>query len=294
MIKVYGTIQDKTLEFVEECLYEIAPHNWVLNYNHSNKVTQLEGFFNTEKSADDNIKKLSKITNFDFYRIFSSKEISDEDWKNSYKKHFKPWNINKFHWVPIWYKETYSVPNEEIKIFLDPGMAFGTGNHETTKLCLESMVSINKNLREEEKQDFIDVGSGSGILALTASALGFDKVCAVDNDEVAIKVSKENAALNSFENIKYISTAIQNLQVFKKYGIVVANIQADILVKNANRLIELVRPMGYLLLSGILVSEKDFVHSHFENMFKTLGMKITSKKKTMNEWSLSEFQILGN
>lgn len=292
MIKVYGTIQDKILEFIEECLYEIYPHNWVLNFNHSTKVTQLEGFFDTEENADEEINKLSEITKFNFFSKLSSSKISDEDWKNSYKKHFKPWNIDKFHWVPIWNKETYSVPNDEIKIFLDPGMAFGTGNHETTKLCLESMVSINKNLSANEKQDFIDVGSGSGILAITAIALGFNKVCAVDNDEVAIKVSKENAELNSIENITYISSAIQNLQTVKKYGIVVANIQADILVKYAHRLTALVRPKGYLLLSGILVSENEFVHSHFQNVFSILNKKITSKKKTMNEWSLSQFRLL--
>ena len=154
------------------------------------------------------------------------------------------------------------------------------------------MVSINKNLTGEERQDFIDVGSGSGILALTASILGFDKVCAVDNDEIAIKVSKENAKLNSLKNINYISSAIQNLQTSKTYGFVVANIQADILLKNANRLIELMQPSGYLLLSGILVSEIDIVHSHFENVFNSLNKKVTSKKKTMNEWSLSQFQLL--
>ena len=292
MIKVYGTLQDKLLEFVEECLYEIAPHNWILNYNHFNKVTQLEGYFSSKTDADEEIRKLCEITKFNFFSSLSLTDISEEDWKNSYKKHFKPWRIDKFHWVPIWYKETFSVPSDELKIFLDPGMAFGTGNHETTKLCLESIVSINKNLTGEERQDFIDVGSGSGILALTASILGFDKVCAVDNDEIAIKVSKENAKLNSLKNINYISSAIQNLQTSKTYGFVVANIQADILLKNSNRLIELMQPCGYLLLSGILVSEIDIVHSHFENVFNSLNKKVTSKKKTMNEWSLSQFQLL--
>lgn len=292
MIKVYGTLQNKLLEFVEECIYEIAPHNWVLNYNYFNKVTQLEGYFSSKTDADEEIRKLSEITKFNFFSALSVTEVSDEDWKNSYKKHFKPWRIDKFHWVPIWYKETFSVPSDELKIFLDPGMAFGTGNHETTKLCLESIVSINKNLTGEERQDFIDVGSGSGILALTASILGFDKVCAVDNDEIAIKVSKENAKLNSLKNINYISSAIQNLQTSKTYGFVVANIQADILLKNSNRLIELMQPCGYLLLSGILVSEIDIVHSHFENVFNSLNKKVTSKKKTMNEWSLSQFQLL--
>ena len=291
MIKVYGTVQDKLLEFVEECLYEIAPHNWILNYNHLNKVTKLEGYFNSKTDADVEIRKLCEITKFNFFSSLSLTDISDEDWKNSYKKHFKPWRINKFNWIPIWHKETFSVPSDELKIFLDPGMAFGTGNHETTKLCLESMVSINKSLTAKEKQDFIDVGSGSGILGLTASILGFHSVCAVDNDKVAIKVSKQNAKLNSLRNVNYISSTIQNLQTSKTYGFVVANIQADILLENAKRLIELMQPCGYLLLSGILVSEIDNVHSHFENVFKLLNKKVTSKKKTMNEWSLSQFQL---
>ena len=294
MIKAYGSLQNKLLEFVEECIYEIAPNTWVLNYNHFNKVTQLEGYFSSKTDADEEIRKLSEITKFDFFSALSVKEVFDEDWKNSYKKHFKPWRIDKFHWIPIWYKETFSVPDNELKIFLDPGMAFGTGNHETTKLCLECMISINKKLDTKDKQDFIDVGSGSGILALTASLLGFEKVCAVDNDEIAIKVSKENANLNSLKNINYISSAIQNLQTYKKYDFVVANIQADILLKNAKRLIDLLQPRGYLLISGILDSEIDFVHSHFENIFNSLNKKVTSKKKGMNEWYLSQFKLLSN
>ena len=294
MIKVYGTLQNKLLDFVEECIYEIAPQNWVLNYNHFNKVTQLEGYFSSKTDADEEIRKLSEITKFNFFSALSVTEISNEDWENSYKKHFKPWRIGKFHWIPIWCKETFSVPDDELKIFLDPGMAFGTGNHETTKLCLECMVLISQKLNTKEKQDFIDVGSGSGILALTASILGFEKVCAVDSDEIAIKVSKENADLNSLENINFISSPIQNLQTYKKYDFVVANIQADILLTNSKRLIDLLQPEGYLLLSGILESEVDFVHSHFENVFNSLNKKVTSKKKGMNEWSLSQFQLLSN
>ncbi|MBT3668561.1 MAG: methyltransferase domain-containing protein [Opitutae bacterium] len=294
MIKIFGGLQDNLLDLIEEILYEIAPHNWIINYSHISKVTLLEGYFKTEREADRELKKLSDLTRRKFSDTFSKITIHDEDWKNSYKKHFKPWKIDKFHWIPIWCKETYSVPKDDLKIFLDPGMAFGTGSHETTKLCLEMLVSINKHLSCDEKQTFIDVGTGSGILALTASELGFKKIWAVDNDEIALKVSKVNADMNSIDNIKYISSDIQNLDDTQKYGFIVANIQADILKKNAHQLIKLMDTGGYLLLSGILVSENDTIHTHYEEVFKSLNKQFISKKRTMNEWSLSEFQLVRN
>jgi hypothetical protein len=89
MIKVYGTVQDKLLEFVEECLYEIAPHNWILSYNHLNKVTKLEGYFNSKTDADVEIRKLCEITKFNFFSSLSLTDISDEGLEKFLQKTFQ-------------------------------------------------------------------------------------------------------------------------------------------------------------------------------------------------------------
>ena len=292
MIKISGVLQDNLLSVIEDILYEIVPHNWIINYSHINKASLLEGYFETECEADKELEKLCKLTSINFSDFFSKKIIHDEDWKNLYKKHFKPWKVDKFHWIPIWCKESYSIPKDDLKIFLDPGMAFGTGNHETTKLCLESLVTINQSLHCDYKKTFIDVGCGSGILALTASELGFKEICAVDNDELAVKISKVNAEMNSIYNIKYITADLEHLDETQKYSFVVANIQADILQKNAYQLIKLLDNVGFLLLSGILAIEIDTIHTHYEEALKSLNKNFVSTIRTMNEWSISEFKII--
>src|SRR5690606_13383313 len=97
-------------------------------------------------------------------------------------------------WVPVWERASYQVTNDDVVVWLDPGLAFGTGNHETTRLCCERLVSWSGARAREAR--VVDAGCGSGILALSAARLGFDDVRGFDHDAEAVRVSEENAALN--------------------------------------------------------------------------------------------------
>src|SRR5690349_19746689 len=100
-------------------------------------------------------------------------ELADKDWKESYKEHFKAWRFGRLHWVPVWERDQFKLPEGNEVLWLDPGMAFGTGNHETTRLVVERLVALAQNQGTGGR--VIDAGCGSGILALSAVKLGFIK-----------------------------------------------------------------------------------------------------------------------
>ena len=151
-------------------------------------------------------------------------EVDDEDWSTSWKKYYKPFKLTDGLVVkPTW--EKYDNKNDEIVIELDPGMAFGTGTHETTKMCA---VFLDKYLKSG--CSVIDVGCGSGILSIISCKLGAARVTAVDIDEVAVKVTKENCEINGVEDLvtafKGVLTDIKN----QKADMVIANIIADVII----------------------------------------------------------------
>jgi ribosomal protein L11 methyltransferase len=182
------------------------------------------------------------------------RSVRHEDWANSYKQHFKAWSFAGLHWVPVWQKETFRVNGDPV-LWLDPGMAFGTGNHETTRLCVEQLIVFAQDtgdFKARATRNVIDAGSGSGILALSARKLGFKKIFAFDNDPIAVDVSRENAELNECADIEFAEAHLDAGLKRRKADLVLANIQADILQQNAAALLAAVKPGGRLILSGIL------------------------------------------
>ena len=207
-------------------------------------------------------------------------ELVDKDWKESYKEHFKAWQFGRLHWVPVWERETFKLPAGEQVLWLDPGMAFGTGNHETTRLVVERLVKIAETGGVSGR--VIDAGCGSGILALSAVKLGYARVAAFDNDQLSVEVSHENAALNGLTGSVdfFVGDLITGL-VGRQAELVLANIQADVLMKFAPELLGAVAPEGALVLSGILASELEQVRAAFERL--TPGW--TADSRVMGEWS---------
>ena len=171
-------------------------------------------------------------------------------------------------------------------------MAFGTGNHETTKLCLESLVTLYEKLHLASEYSFLDVGCGSGILAMTASLLGFKNVDAIDIDPLAIKVSGENANINEIDKINFITNDLNTYFPPIKYDFIVANIQANILQDNAKQLIKFLNNNGYLILSGILSEESYQTRQYFQDLLDKTNQNYTNEIKIMNQWSLIIFQII--
>ena len=155
-------------------------------------------------------------------------EMSDEDWKESYKLHFQAWSCGRLHWVPVWERESHRMKAGDVAIWLDPGMAFGTGNHETTRLCCERLVAWAETAPHDAK--IVDAGCGSGILAISAARLGFTNVQGFDNDPEAVRIADENAALNDLEkSLKFYEGDLETGFGDGPYDLVLANILGHIL-----------------------------------------------------------------
>ncbi len=208
------------------------------------------------------------------------RELPDADWKNSYKVHFQRSSFGRLHWVPIWGKEAFHAPPGEMALWLDPGMAFGTGNHETTRLVAERLVAFAAANGIGGR--VIDAGCGSGILALSAALLGFQRVAGFDNDPEAIRISEENAVLNTLEGrVEFFVGDLVTGFDGRQAELVLANIQADVLVHFTAQLLGAVAPRGQLVLSGILEREL----AQVREVFATAAPGWSVDTRVMGEWS---------
>ena len=219
------------------------------------------------------LKQLGQNINIgEFFKIETT-TIKDSDWENSWKDYFDILNIGeKFVIVPTW--REYENEENKYVINIDPGMAFGTGGHETTSLCI-------KNLEKYVKphDNIIDVGCGSGILSIAASYLTDGEIKAVDLDKLAVDVSRENFALNNLENRITVEEASLLTKETKKYNIIVANILAHIIELMLDDAYKLLEDGGYYITSGIIKDKKDEL---LEKMLER-GFKLVEETSD-NEW----------
>lgn len=177
--------------------------------------------------------------------------LEDQDWQNKWKQDYQPIEISKRLWIcPSWH--TPSDP-AAINIFLDPGLAFGTGTHPTTLMCL---VWLERTIQGGES--FIDFGCGSGILAITAKKLGCSEVYALDIDEAALKVTCENAINNQLKK-EEIHTLLAPHQSPPPCDLLVANILANPLIELVEHIASCVKPSGQIALSGLLDTQAEAV-----------------------------------
>lgn len=240
----------------------------------------LAGYFDTREDAITTWRGFVALLDAEWIATEPAvHELADKDWRESYKEHFKPWQFGRLHWVPVWERATFVLPPGHEVLWLDPGMAFGTGNHETTRLVVERLVGLAETRRPGDR--VIDAGCGSGILALSAVKLGYDQVAAFDNDPLAVEVSRENANLNNLEGRVefYLGDLVAGLKN-RRAELVLANIQADVLMRFADDILAAVAPGGTLVLSGILVKEADQVRAAFARLAP--GWNIDSR--AMGEW----------
>jgi ribosomal protein L11 methyltransferase len=192
------------------------------------------------------------------------RRLPDADWKDSYRAHFRAWTFGRLHWVPVWERESFQVPPGHSIVWLDPGMAFGTGNHETTRLCIERLVEFEAGKGEFESIRVLDAGCGSGILALSAARLGVRDVTGFDNDPEAIRVSLENADLNGLSgSVRFMVAGLPGGLGGGCADVVLANIQSDVLIRHSRELLAVVAPGGMLAMSGILSAEIEAVRAAF-------------------------------
>jgi len=276
-------IQPEWLEHLEGFLFEEAPSPWVLEVNHLTGEGTLSGFFNCKEDLLNHQKALSDALGHALKLNFSTEVIPNQQWQEVYKKHFKPWNYHHLHLIPLWLKDSYQLPSGDIAVYLDPGMAFGTGNHESTRMCLEFL--IEKTEDKSCVDSLVDLGCGSGILSLVAKSIGFKKVWGIDNDPDAVRISHENASLNQLsKSISFTSHNLAQLdKSWDKFNFVIANIQADILISYSKNIMQLAKEDSVIILSGILTKEIDQVTECFKKLTNSYLNHYAFKH--MGEWS---------
>ncbi|HEY5298184.1 MAG TPA: 50S ribosomal protein L11 methyltransferase [Verrucomicrobiae bacterium] len=225
----------------------------------------------------------------------SLSKIRREDWAESWKKHFRAIEIGGSLLVkPGWIKKRPG--KNQVVVILDPGLSFGTGQHPTTKFCLEQIATASCSVgagghkssrRLEAAKSFLDIGTGSGILAIAAAKLGFKTVHTIDFDSTAIKIAQANARANRVANkIKIARGDVtkSNSLPKEKFDLVCANLISNLLIAERQKIISRLKPNGVLVLAGILSSEFSEVQRAFENC----GLKLISAK-TEKEWRSGSF-----
>lgn len=199
--------------------------------------------------------------------------LDEENWAETWKLHFKPLHVADSLWIlPPWEK----VPPGELAVVIEPGMAFGTGGHATTALCLAGLVDT---LRRRPGAAVLDVGCGSGILGIAAAKLGAGRVVMIDNDPVAVSVANENAEKNGVFGIEVSGTPVGELA--DRFPVVVANILAVTLIELADEVAARVADGGELLLSGILVDQAPDVIRAYEER----GLRLREQREE-GDWAL--------
>ena len=212
--------------------------------------------------------------------------VREEDWANNWKQYFKPLSVgNKLVIKPSW--EEYNKTDDRIILEIDPASSFGTGQHNTTQLCLEL---IEKNLNKGDR--LLDLGCGSGILSIASILLGAEEVTAVDIDQNSVKIAKENAEKNNIAAEKYTAycgNVIDDNELVEKiggeYDVIAANIVADVLIAMSPLFEKFVKKGGTLILSGI-ISER--CHEVI-NAVKAKGYTLVEQREE-NDWVAVSFK----
>jgi ribosomal protein L11 methyltransferase len=202
----------------------------------------------------------------------SIREYAAEEWAESWKKHFKPMEFgSKLRVVPPW----LSGESDRVELVINPGLSFGTGNHFTTRFCLEQ---LDRFVPQSGAKTMLDIGTGSGVLAIAAVKLGVEKALGVDFDPICVECSVENAQANGVaEKTAFRQHDITDGWPDEKHDIVCANIYSSLLIDNASTLLRVAG--NYLMLTGIREMELDGV----ADTFAALGGREIVRDSD-NEW----------
>jgi len=202
--------------------------------------------------------------------------ISDPDWGEQWKKYFKPIRVCKNIVVkPTW--ERYAPESRDIVVEIDPGMAFGTGQHASTRMCMEAIEDIILQDRSITDWKVLDVGCGTGILGITAAKMGAQDVVCVDNDPKATEIAAENAVINAVDDRLHILNE-DAAQIRQPRNLIIANLTAKLLLKLHAHLVRLLMPGGYLIISGIIEPDVPGIEEHFIVAPLAVHNKFTEKE----------------
>ena len=247
---------------------------------HKGEVAVVKAYFSEEDNMEEVLeyinKKMAELKDLGIdtgLAKVESEKMYEEDWANNWKKYYKPTKIGERIVVkPTW--EEYNATDDELVLELDPGMAFGTGTHETTRMCIQA---LDKYVKEDST--VFDVGCGSGILAIAAAKLGAKKAVGVDLDPVAVESAKENVGFNNLDNIEILYGNLVEV-IEGKADIVVANIIAEVICILTEDVKRVLKEDGYFITSGIIHDRVDMVTTKL----KETGFEIVEVNKD-GEWN---------
>jgi len=238
----------------------------------------------TKNSILEELKSWVEFTDIQLNQIdICSNKIKQEDWSEKWKEFFHVEKISERLVIkPSW--EEYTPSGNDVVIEIDPGMSFGTGNHGTTKGCLQLLDKLSLDINDS----FLDMGCGSGILSIAASKLGIQKIDGFDYDEDSVRIANENLELSNCTNVTLSLENLYDLEIKERYSLVIANILAPVLIDNAKKIVSAVKvsSKARLVLSGIL-------HEQFSNIlqtFETEGLELVEHIK-IDKWSTGLFKI---
>ncbi|HNY49744.1 MAG TPA: 50S ribosomal protein L11 methyltransferase [Smithella sp.] len=246
----------------EDILKAYFPHD---NRNEK-RLAALQKYINSLAEIFPNFAKPS----------FTTETICDPDWGEQWKKYFMPVRVsNNIVIKPTW--ERYTPASRDIVIEIDPGMAFGTGQHPSTRMCIEAIEDIIMNDRSIKEWKVMDVGCGTGILGITAAKMGAQDVICIDTDRKAVEIAGENATINNVRTSLRImnknATAID-----KPRNLIIANLTANLLITLRPHLEDLLLPEGYLIISGIIEQDAKRIEKEFIADPLSLHRMITEKE----------------
>jgi len=305
LYELRAAVAPEAVEGIDEAIQEAGLLGWNLVEDVIARTAAVVGLFPSEEERGAAWAELVAACPLLAGAQPKLRKIAEEEWREGYRAHFKAWQFGRLHWVPVWAKPQASsfgagslahveegdtaddhtgfvVPDGHEVLWLDPGLAFGTGNHETTRLCVERVVTLAEGGADLAATRVIDAGCGSGILALSAAKLGFASVVGFDNDPDAVRVSEENAALNELAGrVEFYEGDLVSGLAGRQAELVLANILAPVLIEFAPNLVAAVAPGGTLVLSGILASEGEAVRAAFARAAPDWQLE---ESRTLGEW----------
>lgn len=203
-------------------------------------------------------------------------QVEDKEWTRAWMDQFSPMKFGERLWIcPSWQEPPEA---NAVNLILDPGLAFGTGTHQTTSLCLTWL-----DQADIQDKSLLDFGCGSGILALAALKLGVSHAYAVDIDPQALTATTNNARDNQIDESRLVVGFPKDVQV--KTDVVIANILLKPLLELKHEFITLLKPKGRLVVSGILREQMDELMNHYEDLF------IVNNQHILDDWALVELQL---
>lgn len=228
---------------------------------------QIKVYFDETIDVDG---KLMEIREFIKYADLVDKEhitistgtLSESSWEHEWKKYFHAFRVSEhFVIVPYWELDEYEARNGDRLIKIEPGMAFGTGDHPTTSMCLKLVESVVK-----PHHSVIDVGTGSGILSIGAHLMGATDITATDIDELSLKVARENFELNDCADTIKVKTADLLRDESRSYDVIIANILAHIVDEMIDDAFLRLNAGGHFIASGIIDAKRDYIKSRMEDV----------------------------